>query len=149
MTLLETPTFHSLTPSQKRALILRDQLRYLDPLHLDTFLEGLEFPEPPVYRLCVSEGDKDNSVVPTQRIVPPLTFVSLLPSAKVLDLGNVVFPEEGNVVVRVWLVFSDDGGGDGKVVQMRRGQALDMSDEGDLESVPIHGFIAGTMCSYV
>jgi hypothetical protein len=46
----EAPTFYSLNKSQKRALLLRDQLRYTDAHHLDNFIEGVGDPEPPAFK---------------------------------------------------------------------------------------------------
>ena len=123
---IETPTFHSLNKPQKRALILRDQLRYTDPHHLDTFIEGITDDEPPTYR-------RINGVV-----FPPLALVSLKDTATRFDLGNVLFPEEGNAVRHVYLTVEHDR------FEMRTSDALP-KDKANLDSVPIHGFIAGTM----
>ncbi|CAO2649620.1 Nn.00g070050.m01.CDS01 [Neocucurbitaria sp. VM-36] len=123
---IEAPTFHSLNKPQKRALILRDQLRYTDPRHLDTFIEGIAHDEPPTYR-------KVNGT-----IAPPLALVTLKPTATRFDLGNVLFPDENNAVHRVYFTVEDGR------FEMRTGDALPINDA-DLNSVPIHGFIAGGM----
>ncbi|KAF1934574.1 hypothetical protein EJ02DRAFT_439768 [Clathrospora elynae] len=123
---IEAPTFNSLNKPQKRALILRDQLRFVEPRHLDTFIEGLTNDEPPTYR-------KINGV-----IQPPLNLVTFKDNATRFDLGNVLFPDENNAVHRVYLVVEDDQ------IQMRAEEALPL-DCANLDSVAIHGFIAGTM----
>ena len=123
---LETPTFCALNKPQKRALILRDQLRYREPRHLDSFIGGLTDDEPPTYK-------RVNGVVH-----PPLAFVSLKETATCFDLGNVLFPDEGNAVHRVYLTVEHGR------FEMRTAEALP-EDEADLNSIPIHGFIAGSM----
>jgi hypothetical protein len=75
----EAPTFYSLNKSQKRALLLRDQLRYTDAHHLDNFIEGVGDPEPPAFK-------RSNGV-----IYPPLVMVTLKDSAAQFNLGNVRF----------------------------------------------------------
>jgi hypothetical protein len=122
---VDTPTFNSLNKAQKRALILRDQLRFLEPHHLDTFIEGIADDEPPTYI-------KINGV-----IQPSLTFVTIKDSATIFDLGNVLLPEQGNAVHRVYLVVENGQ------IQMRAEEQLPLDDD-VLDSVPIHGFIAKT-----
>ncbi|KNG45107.1 hypothetical protein TW65_98124 [Stemphylium lycopersici] len=120
---IAAPTFNSLNKPQKRALILRDQLRYVDPKHLNEFLEGVINDEPPTYT-------KINGV-----IKPELTFVTLKEKATRFDLGNVLLPENNNAIQRVYLVV-DNG-----EIQMRAEDPLPQ-DENVPDSLPIHGFIA-------
>lgn len=120
---IEAPTFNGLTKPQKRALILRDQLRFVDPQHLNEFLNGVSNDEPPTYT-------KINGV-----IKPPLTFVTLKEAAKRFDLGNVYLLEENNRVYRIYLVVQNGQ------IQMRAEEPLPQ-DEDVLDSYPIHGFIA-------
>lgn len=115
--------FNQLNKAQKRALILRDQLRYLDPHHLDTFIEGIADEEPPTYT-------KINGVVR-----PKLTFVTIKESGTRFDLGNVLLPEQGNAVHRVYLIVENGQ------IQMRAEEQLPLDDD-VLDSVPIHSFIA-------
>lgn len=122
----ESPTFRSLNRSQQRALILRDQLRYRQPQHLDEFIQGITQDEPPTYR-------KING-----RVVPPLTLVTLTDAATRFDLGNVIFPEENNAVHRVYLAVEDGQ------VDIHTEAALPKNDT-DLNSAPIHAFIAKGM----
>ncbi|KAL1793536.1 hypothetical protein ACET3X_008518 [Alternaria dauci] len=123
---MEAPTFNSLNKSQKRALILRDQLRFVDPHHLNEFLDGISNDEPPTYT-------KVNGT-----IKPPLVLVTLKEEATCFDLGNVQLPEEQNAIYRVYLVVENGH------IQMRTEDPLPL-DENVLDSQPIHGFIAQTM----
>jgi hypothetical protein len=123
------PTFHALNKPQKRALLLRDMLRYTEPRHLDTFIEGIVDDEPPTYK-------RINGTV-----YPPLVFVALKGSAKRFDLGNVRFDndrEVGSGIYRAYLTI------EGEALQLRTEEALP-ADEANLDSVPIHNFIAKTM----
>lgn len=123
---IEAPTFISLNKPQKRALILRDQLRFHDPHHLDLFLEGISNDEPPTYT-------KVNGI-----IKPELALVTLKEEATHFDLGNVQLPEEHNSIYRVYLVVENGQ------IQMQTEDPLPQ-DENVLDSQPIHGFIARTM----
>jgi hypothetical protein len=125
---LEAPTFISLNKPQKRALILRDQLRYVEPAHLNTFIEGITDDEPPTYT-------KINGV-----IKPDLASVLLKEEATRFDLGNVILSEEeeGNKVHRVYLVV-DNG-----QIEMRAEDLIPL-DDNVFDSVPIYGFIARPM----
>ncbi|KAH9860294.1 hypothetical protein IAQ61_012079 [Plenodomus lingam] len=123
---LEAPTFNSLNTAQKRALILRDQLRWFDPQHLDSFIDGLANPEPPDYKNI-------NGVT-----TPDLVFVKLKASASRFELGNVIFPEENHGVLHAYLIFEH-----GKI-EMHTEEALAESEQ-SLDHVAIHGFIARTM----
>lgn len=123
---IEAPTFHSLNKPQKRALVLRDQLRYVEPRHLDSFIEGVTEDEPPTYRKV------DGTVI------PPLALVTLKPTATRFDLGNVIFPDENNAVHRVYFIVEDGR------FETRTEEALP-KDDAVLNSVSIHGFIAGGM----
>ena len=124
--LSDVPTLACLNKPQKRALILRDQLRYLDPAHLDTFLDGLTTDEPPTY--------KDINGV----VHPPLTQVSIKEEATQFDLGNVQFPEEGGQTYRAYLTVEDGR------FEMRTKDALPL-DDADLASVSMHRFVAENM----
>lgn len=114
-----------LNRAQKRALILRDQLKYRDQRHLDTFLIGVVHPEPPVYQRV------------NGKVHPPLTEVSLKEGATKFDLGNVKF-DEGKTIFRVHLTI------EGGHCEMRESEALPL-DEDNLDSIPIHQFIAKNM----
>lgn len=122
----DAPTLACLNKPQKRALILRDQLRYLEPAHLDSFLVGVTTDEPPTYR-------KVNSTVR-----PPLTQITIKEDATRFDLGNVQFPEEGGVIYRAYLTVED------KRFEMRTEDALP-KDDAELGSVAIHRFVAENM----
>lgn len=122
----DVPTLHSLNKPQKRALILRDQLRYLEPAHLDTFLSGVTADEPPTYKNI-------NGVVH-----PPLTQVTIKKDATSFDLGNVQFPEEGRGTFRTFLTVEDGR------FEMRTEDPLP-KDDAELGSVSIHRFVAQNM----
>jgi hypothetical protein len=123
---IEAPTFNALNKPQKRALILRDHLRFVEPHHLDSFIEGIINHEPPTYKKI------------SGTIQPPLTFVTLKAEATRFNLGNVLFPEENNTVYRAQLTVEDGR------IEMRTEEALP-KDDANLESVVIHSFIARTM----
>ncbi|KAI2487843.1 hypothetical protein Ptr902_01976 [Pyrenophora tritici-repentis] len=123
---IEAPTFNALDKPQRRAFILRDQLRFLDPQHLNEFLSNVSNDEPPTYT-------KVNGL-----IKPPLTLVTLKEEAKRFDLGNVYLPENDNNVYRVHLVVEN------RQIQLRAEDPLPL-DEDVLDSCPIHGFIARGM----
>ncbi|KAJ4379292.1 hypothetical protein N0V86_005337 [Didymella sp. IMI 355093] len=122
----DVPTLSSLNKSQKRALILRDQLRYFEPAHLDTYLEGITADEPPTYKNC------------NGTVYPPLTQVTIRNDATRFDLGNVQFPEEGGVTYRAYLTVEDGR------FEMRTVDPLP-KDEAELASVSIHRFVAENM----
>jgi hypothetical protein len=118
-------TLTALSASQKRALILRDHLRYLAPHHLDSFLAGISSPEPPPYRVVKGA------------IYPPLAHVTLQPQAMRFELGNVSFP--GDMVLRAALVCVDER------VEMRTEEdGVKLEEDGD-GGVPIHVFLAEKM----
>lgn len=123
---IAAPTFNALNKPQKRALILRDQLRFIDPQHLNGFLEGVSKDEPPTYK-------KVDGV-----IQPELTLVTLKAEATHFDLGNVLLAEEKNAIYRVHLVVENGH------IDMRAEDPLPQDDD-VLDSVPIHGFIAKGM----
>jgi hypothetical protein len=128
---MDAPTFHSLNKPQKRALILRDQLRYTRASHLDSFIEGIDDPEPPAYR-------RFNGTV-----YPPLVMVTLKDTATRYDLGNVHFENDisgANGVYHAYLMVENGS------FELRTEEALP-SDDTNLASVPIHVFIARTMVS--
>lgn len=108
-----------LSPGQRRVVLLRDQLRYLDPAHLDTFLVGLEEPEPPAYK-NTNEG-----------VQPPLIRVAISASITRFDLGNV---ESETELVRVHLTFENGAFG------WIESEALPV-DGGNPDAVPIQKFL--------
>ena len=122
----DVPTFHSLNKPQKRALILRDQLRHLEPAHLDTFLDVVTADEPPTYKNV-------NGVVH-----PPLAQVTIKGDATRFDLGNVQFSEEGGGTFHAFLTVEDER------FEMRTEDPLPR-DDAELGSVGIHRFIAENM----
>jgi hypothetical protein len=119
------PTLAALSASQKRALILRDHLRYLAPHHLDSFLAGISSPEPPPYRVVKGA------------VHPPLANVTLQPQAMRFELGNVSFA--GGVVMRAALVCVD-----GRVEMRTEEDGVKLEEDGD-GGVPIHVFLAEKM----
>lgn len=124
------PTFHGLNKVQRRALVLRDNLRWLDPRHLDCFLEGLNEYEPPGYK-------RINGTV-----VPPLVMITLKEHASRFDLGNVeFFPKDKPIVPGVYHTFLTVENG---AFEMRREESMPQHDA-VLESLPVHSYIAGTM----
>ncbi|KAL6703129.1 hypothetical protein ACN47E_010191 [Coniothyrium glycines] len=123
---IEAPTFNSLNKPQRRALILRDHLRFTAPHHLDSLIDGITDYEPPSY-IKKSGG-----------IQPPLRLVTIKAEGARFDLGNVLFPEENDTVHRAYLLMENGR------VEMHTAEALPQ-DEANLDSVAIHGFIAKTM----
>jgi len=123
---IEAPTFNALNIAQRRALILRDQLRWTDPHHLDSFIDGLAHPEPPRYQMT-------NGITK-----PDLILVSLKESQSRFDLGNVLFPEDEKGVLRAFIVLKD-----GKA-EMYTEEPLPRSEK-SLNYIAIHKFIASTM----
>lgn len=126
---IDAPTFNSLNKPQRRALILRDELRYLDARHLDTFIEGLTNPEPPTYK-------RINGTV-----YPALTMVTLKDVATRFDLGNVHFDNDaslGTGVFRAYLTVEDGR------FELRTDDPLPQ-DDANMSCVPIHVFIAKGM----
>ncbi|KAF1362086.1 hypothetical protein EJ07DRAFT_175300 [Lizonia empirigonia] len=122
----DVPMLAFLNKPQKRALTLRDRLRYLEPAHLDTFLDGVTADEPPTYRNI------------NGTVTPPLTQITIKEDATRFDLGNVQFPEEGGKTYRVHLTVEDGR------FEMRTEDALSKEDA-ELESVAIHRFVAENM----
>jgi hypothetical protein len=124
------PTYKSLNKSQKRAFILRDSLRFLDDGHLDDFIEGVSHDEPPAYRVV------------NGTVQPPLVLVTLRNIATRFDLGNVHFDHEEDgstgAIYRAYLTVEDGR------FELRTEKELP-ADETNLDSVPIHIFIAKTM----
>ncbi|KAH7087874.1 hypothetical protein FB567DRAFT_355804 [Paraphoma chrysanthemicola] len=126
---IDAPTFNSLNKPQRRALILRDELRYVDARYLDNFIEGLANPEPPTY-------ERINGVV-----YPPLTMVTLKDTATRFDLGNVHFDNDvslGTGVFRAYLTVEDGR------FELRTDDPLPL-DDANISSVAIHVFIAKSM----
>ncbi|KAF3053293.1 hypothetical protein E8E11_009823 [Didymella keratinophila] len=122
----DVPTLSSLNKPQKRALILRDQLRYLEPAHLDRYLDGITADEPPTYKHI------------NGTVCPPLAQVTIKDDATRFDLGNVQFPEEGGVTYRAYLTVEDGR------FEMRTEDPLPKNDA-ELASVSIHRFVAENM----
>ncbi|KAH6622291.1 hypothetical protein C7974DRAFT_425982 [Boeremia exigua] len=122
----DVPTLACLNKPQKRALILRDELRYFEPAHLDNFLSGITTDEPPTYKNV------------NGAVCPPLSQVTIKDEAARFDLGNVQFPEEGGATYRAFLTVEDER------FEMRTEEALPR-DDADLASVPIHRFVAENM----
>ncbi|KAF2024905.1 hypothetical protein EK21DRAFT_20333, partial [Setomelanomma holmii] len=126
---IDAPTFKSLNKPQRRALLLRDQLRYLDVHHIDDFIESLANPEPPSYKRI------------NGTIYPPLTMVTLKDTATRFDLGNVHFDNDvslGTGIFRAYLTVEDGR------FEFRTDDALPQ-DAANLSSAPIHVFIAKSM----
>jgi len=124
--LSDVPTLACLNKPQKRALILRDQLRYLEPPHLDTFLDGITTDEPPTYKSV------------NGAVYPSFEQVTIKEEATRFDLGNVQFPEEGGATFHAYLTVEDGR------FEMRTEDALPR-DDADLASVAIHRFVAENM----
>ena len=124
--LSNVPTLSGLNKPQKRALILRDQLRYLEPAHLDTFLNGVTADEPPTYQHF------------NGATYPPLAQVTIKEEATSFDLGNVQFTDGDGKTYRAYLTM------EGSRFEMRTEDALP-KDDAELASVPIHRFVAENM----
>ncbi|KAF2676752.1 hypothetical protein K458DRAFT_379492, partial [Lentithecium fluviatile CBS 122367] len=123
----ELPSVAHMNRPQKRALILRDQLKYLEIKHLDTFLDGISDPEPPNYKLV------------NGKLLPPFEEVKLREGVHRFDVGNVQFVDgQRERVSRVH--FMVDNGN----CELSESDALPEVDE-DLNSVPIHVFIVKQM----
>lgn len=110
-----------LNKTQKRHFILREQLKYHDPQHLDLFIDGIANPEPPVYR-HVSDG-----------VTPPLQELSIKERAKTFHLGNVQFNDGSVRRIRAVCV--------GKAFEIRDDDHVRLDDEA-LESVAISPHVA-------
>ncbi|KAH7386766.1 hypothetical protein DE146DRAFT_620541, partial [Phaeosphaeria sp. MPI-PUGE-AT-0046c] len=125
----EAPTFQRLNEPQKRALILRDELRYLERHHLDLHIEGIGPVEPPQYK-------RINGI-----IQPPLNMVTLKDIATHFDLGNVYFDKNGKMgkgIFRAYLTVEDGA------FELRTEAAVPLGDANHT-TVPIHSFVAGNM----
>jgi hypothetical protein len=125
----EAPTLNSLNRSQKRALILRDQLRYIDPGHLDTFLEGVLPNEPPAYK-------RINGTV-----YPALRMVTLKECATRFDLGNLYLVKDVVLEDGIYHGFLTLENGR---IEIRTEEALPLDDV-NLDTVPIHFFVGKNM----
>ncbi|KAF2868487.1 hypothetical protein BDV95DRAFT_643248 [Massariosphaeria phaeospora] len=112
--------------AQKRAQIIRDELKYLEPHHLDTFIDGISDDEPPTYRFIEN------------KIHPPLSQVGLKDSATKYDLGNVRFPHERDAVYWAQLIV------DNARFDLRVSEALP-NDESNILTHPIQAFVANDM----
>jgi hypothetical protein len=129
MDLHDAPTLNSLNKPQKRALIMRDQLRFDAQHHLDSFIEGIAYVEPPAYKRINGS------------IHPKLVMVTLKDTATHFDLGNVHFQNDfilPNGIYRAYLTFENGR------FEIRTEDPLP-TDEDNLDSVPIHVFIAKNM----
>ncbi|KAJ4302854.1 ATPase of 26S proteasome regulatory subunit 4 [Kalmusia sp. IMI 367209] len=113
-----------LNRGQKRAFLLRDQLRYLEPQHLDTFLGDIAKPEPPSYRRT-SSG-----------VQPPFAEVFILDKATSFDLSNVELKDKS--VRRVHLTY------EAGVYEWRESEPLPR-DEDNLDTVPMNVYVARDM----
>ncbi|KAF1957526.1 hypothetical protein CC80DRAFT_592776 [Byssothecium circinans] len=120
---VDVPSYAHLNRAQKRIFIIRDELKFLDPLHLDTFLSGISEPEPPNFRLTNAS------------VQPPLTDITLKESATQVDLGNVRFREAAKSIVRRVHLYIEDGR-----CEMRESEALP-EEEANLDSVPIDVYL--------
>ena len=107
--------------AQKRAFILRDQLKYDEDKHLDAFIDGICDPEPPHYERT-STG-----------IQPPYKEVTITDSTMRFDLGNVEFKDKS--VRRVHLACVGDS------FEMQESDAIS-PEEDPFNSVPLNYFIA-------
>lgn len=129
MDMVNAPTLNSLNKPQKRALIMRDQLRFETEHRLDDFIQGIAPIEPPAYK----------SINGT--VYPALEQVTLKDIATRFYLGNVHFENDaslGNGIYQAYLTFEDGR------FEIRTAEALPV-DEDNLYSVPIHAFIAKNM----
>jgi hypothetical protein len=126
---VHAPTLAKLNKPQKRALILRDQLRYTEAPHLDTFLKGIGREEPPAYKLI------------NGAVYPSLVMVTLKDSAIRFDLGNVHFQTDIILEPGIYHAYLTVENGR---FEIRTEEALP-EDEANLETVPIIAFIAKNM----
>ncbi|CAI6333397.1 unnamed protein product [Periconia digitata] len=120
--LADLPSYAHLNRAQKRAFILRDKLKFLDPHHLDTFIAGIESPEPPNYRNINGKTE------------PAFEEVTLTKDAKRLDLGNVRFHERDRTFIKRSYLVIDAGN-----CELKETKALPQ-DEGNLLCVPIEAY---------
>jgi hypothetical protein len=114
-------SFEHMNRAQKRAFILRDQLKYEEEQHLDVFIDGICNPEPPRYRRT-SNG-----------VQPPYEQVTIKHSTTRFDLGNVEFSDKS--VRRVFLVCV------GNSYEMHESDAIS-PDEDNFNSVPLNYYVA-------
>ncbi|KAJ4353980.1 uncharacterized protein N0V89_005712 [Didymosphaeria variabile] len=114
-------TFEHMNRAQKRAFILRDQLKYDEEQHLDMFIDGICNPEPPRYKRT-SSG-----------IQPPYEDVTIKHSTTRFDLGNVEFQDKS--IRRVYLACIGDS------YEMHESNAIS-PDEDDFNSVPLNYYVA-------
>ncbi|KAF1971890.1 hypothetical protein BU23DRAFT_600103 [Bimuria novae-zelandiae CBS 107.79] len=118
---LQLEAFDHMNRAQKRAFILRDQLKYTEPHYLDIFIQGISNPEPPQYRRT-SSG-----------VQPPYEEVTVKGSAKSFDLGNVEFQDKS--VRRIYLTCQDDE------YEVHDADVIPENDD-VLNSVPINYYVA-------
>jgi hypothetical protein len=114
-------SFEHMNRAQKRAFILRDQLKYEEEQHLDVFIDGIRNPEPPRYKRTANG------------VQPPCEEVTVKHSTTRFDLGNVEFSDKS--VRRVFLVCAGDS------YEMHESDAIS-PDEDDFNSVPLNYYVA-------
>ncbi|KAL1608363.1 hypothetical protein SLS60_003304 [Paraconiothyrium brasiliense] len=114
-------TFKHMNRAQKRAFILRDQLKYDEEQHLDMFIDGIRNPEPPRFKRT-SSG-----------VQPPCEDVTINHSTTRFDLGNVEFQDKS--IRRVYLACIGDS------YEMHESDPI-TPDEDDFNSVPLNYYVA-------
>lgn len=110
---------------QKRAQAIKEELTYLDPSHLDTFIEGVAEIEPPRYRRVGA------------KIVPDLVLVTLKKGANIYNLGNV-YDNDTHEIKNVDIRMDN-----GINANLDRSDRLP-KDDGNFLSTPILHFVAQT-----
>lgn len=121
---VQLEAFNHLNRAQKRAFILRDQLKYTEPHHLDIFIDGICNPEPPAYKRTGSG------------MQPPYVAVTIKESAKSFDLSNVEL--KNKQIKRIILKFVGD--------QFEIHDAEEIpKDDNNIDSIPINYMVARSM----
>lgn len=118
---VDLPHYEHMNRAQRRAFLLRDQLKYEEDSHLDAFIAGICSPEPPQYRRT-SSG-----------IQPPYKEVTIKQNTTRFDLGNVEFEDKS--VRRVYLACVEDS------FEMHELKPLS-EDEDAFNAVPINYHVA-------
>ena len=121
---LQLESYGHMNRAQKRALMMRDQLKYNEVHHLDVFLEGISNPEPPAYKRT-SSG-----------IHPPYEEVTIKDSAKSFDAGNVELRTKE--IARIVLKVSND---EFLIVN----EEMIPKDKNNLQSVPVNYMVVYSM----
>lgn len=114
-------SFEHMNRAQRRAFILRDQLKYDEEQHLNVFIDGIRSTEPPRYKRT-SSG-----------VQPAYEEVTIKQSTTRFDLGNVEFSDKS--VRRVHLACVGDS------YEMHESDAIS-PDEDDFNSVPLNYYVA-------